>query len=252
MTHGKALKVIKVLSYAFKLTVTSPARASESASPQGAAEFVNMLRGRIAASWVLNWASNSEIRPESEGAVLRDLIRVGFDLDVTSQFVLGKFWGRAKAEQRAEFKDLFAEYLVNTYANHFQRYRIGTLTVVASNRITGGDFLVQTTIDRTNNTANVVWRVRARHNEYRIIDILIDRISLALTHRSEFASVIQRGDLEKLLQILRTRTSEQAAVVRQLSQLKRSPPTAPPTSGPMVGTRLAKEAADASCKFASC
>ncbi len=252
MTHGKALMVILVLSFAFNPTVTSPARASESASPQGAAEFVNMLRGRIAASWVLNWASNSESRPESEGAVLRDLIRVGFDLDVTSQFVLGKFWGRAKAEQRAEFKDLFAEYLVNTYANHFQRYRIGTLTVVASHRITGGDFLVQTTIDRTNNTANVVWRVRALENDYRIIDILIDGVSLALTHRSEFASVIQRADLEKLLQLLRKRTSAQANIGRQVSRFERSPDIAFPPSGQMAGTSLAKEIADAACNYSSC
>ena len=184
--------------------------------------------------------------------MLRDLIRVGFDLDVTSQFVIGRFWGRAKAEQRAEFKDLFTEYLVNTYATRFQQYRIGTLTVVASNRVAGGDFLVQTTIDRPIDTANVVWRVRSWNGEYRIIDILIDGISLALTHRSEFASVIQRDDFEKLLQILRKRISAQAKYGHQLSQLERSPHIALTLGGPMAGTLLAKEIANASCKFASC
>jgi phospholipid transport system substrate-binding protein len=252
MTYGKALKVILTVSFVLNVTVTSSARASEPASPQGAAEYVDMLRGRIAAISALNWALNNESRPETEGAVLRDLIRVGFDLDVTSQFVLGKFWGRAKAEQRAEFKNLFTEYLVNTYAGLFEQYRTGTLTVVASNRVAGGDFLVQTTIDRAIDSVNVVWRVRAWDSEYRIIDILIDRISLALTHRSEFASVIQRDDLEKLLQILRNRTSAQAAIVRQLSQLKRSSPIALSARVPMAGTRLAKEAADASCNFANC
>jgi phospholipid transport system substrate-binding protein len=242
MAHGKALKVILTLSFVLNLTVTGPARASETASSQGAAEYVNMLRGRIAAIWALNWVLNNERRPESEGAVLRDLIRVGFDLDVTSQFVIGRFWSRAKAEQRAEFKDLFTEYLVNTYATRFQQYRIGTLTVVASNRVAGGDFM----------TANVVWRVRAWDSEYRVIDILIDGISLALTHRSEFASVIQRDDFEKLLQILRKRISAQAVYGHQLSRLERSPPIALPPGGLMAGTRLVKEIANASCKFASC
>ena len=53
MTHSKALKVILALSFALKLIVTSPAQASEPASPQGAAEFVNMLSARVAAIWAL-------------------------------------------------------------------------------------------------------------------------------------------------------------------------------------------------------
>ena len=213
MTHSKALKVLFALSFALNLTVSSAAQASEPASPQGAGEFVNMLSGRVAAIWALK----IENLPETEGAVLRDLIGVGFDLDVTSQFFLGKFWGRAKAEQRAEFKDLFAKYLINTYASQFKRYRIGTLTVIESNRIAGGDFLVQTNIDRATDTANIVWRVRAWDSEYRIIDILIDGISLALTHRREFASVIHRGDLEKLLQILRKRASTNAVIAQRIA-----------------------------------
>ena len=252
MVHGKALQVILALSVALSLAATGPAPAKEPASPQGAAEFVNILKGRVAAIWALKWALNIETLPDPEGAVLRDLIRVGFDLDATSQFVLGKFWGRAKAEQRAEFKDLFAEYLVNTYAGHFKSYRIDTLTVVASNRIAGGDFLVRTTIDDAANTANVVWRVRAWDGKYRIIDILIDGISLASTHRSEFAAVMQRNDLDKLLQILRKRKSTQASFGRHSSRPERTPYIALSASGQMAGTCLEKEISDVSHIVANC
>lgn len=215
MIHSKALKVLFVWFFALNLTVSGAAQANEPASPQGAGEYVKMLSERVAAIGVLE----KESRPETDGAVLRDLIRVGFDLDVTSQFVLGKYWGRAKAEQRAEFRDLFANYLVNTYASHFKRFRIGTLTVIASNRIAGDDILVQTDIDRAADTANVVWRVRVRDGDYRIIDVLVDGISLAMTHRSEFASIIQRGDLEKLLQIMRGEGVERSWRSRSLSLL---------------------------------
>ena len=200
MTHSKALKVLFALSFALNLTVSGAAQASEPASPQGAAEYIDMLSGRIAAIGALK----NENLTETEGAVLRDLIRVGFDLDVTSQIVLGKFWGRAKAEQRAEFKDLFAEYVVDSYESHFNR--ISAMTVVASNRVAGGDFLVQTTIDGASDSAKVVWQVRAWDSEYQVIDTLIDGKSLAMIHRSEFASVVQKEDLEKLMQALRNRT----------------------------------------------
>ncbi len=215
MIHSKALKVLFVWFFALNLTVSGVAQANESASPQGAGEYVKLLSERVAAIGALE----NESRPETDGALLRDLIRVGFDLDVTSQFVLGKYWGRAKAEQRAEFRDLFANYLVNTYASHFKRFRIGTLTVIASKRIAGGDILVQTDIDRAADTANVVWRVRARDGEYRTIDVLVDGISLAMTHRSEFASIIQRGDLEKLLRIMRGEGVERSWRSRSLSLL---------------------------------
>ncbi len=226
MTHNKALKVLFALSFALNLTVSGATQASEPASPQGAAGFVEMLGERVAAIWV----SENENLLETNKVALRELIRVGFDLDVTSQFVLGKFWGRAKAKQRAEFKNLFAEYLVNTYASHLNRYRIGTLTVDASNPVAEDDFLVQTSIDRATGTANAVWRVRAKDGEYRIIDILIDGISLALTHRSEFASVIQQDGFDKLLQTLRNRPSTQADFGRQLLRSERTPWMALPAS----------------------
>ncbi len=226
MTHSKAVKVILALSLTLNLTVSGAAQASDAASPQGAADFVEMLGEQVAAIWV----SGNENLSETKRAALRALIPVGFELDVTSQFVLGKFWGRARTEQRAEFKGLFAEYLVNTYANHLNRYRIATLTVDTSNRVVENDFLVQTSIDSASDTANVVWRVRAWDGEYRIIDILIDRISLALTHRSEFASVIQRGGLEKLLQILRKRAPRNADFAHQLSRSERTPRIALPAS----------------------
>ncbi|MCH8038535.1 MAG: ABC transporter substrate-binding protein, partial [Proteobacteria bacterium] len=132
-------------------------------------------------------------------AALRDLIRGGFDLDLTSRLVLGKFWGRATPKQRTAFKDLFAQYLLNAYARRLDAYRIETLAVVASKRVGENDFLVQTSIVGDGDTANAVWRVRARGGAYRIIDVLIDGISLALTQRSEFTSVIGREGFDGML-----------------------------------------------------
>lgn len=207
MTYSKALKILFTLSLVFTLTVSGAARASEPATPQGAAEFVEML-GQVAV-----WTSEINDRSKKKAA-LRNLIDVGFNLDFISQFVLGKIWNRTRAAQRAEFKDLFAEYVVDSYESHFNR--ISALTVVASDRVAGGDFLVQTSIDRASDTAKVVWRVRAWDSEYRVIDTLIDGTSLALIHRSEFVPVVQQEGIEKLMQTLRKGTSTNADFGRQL------------------------------------
>ncbi len=207
MTYSKAVKVLFSLVFVLTLTVSDAAQASEPASPQGAAEFVEML-GQVAI-----WTSEISDRSKKKAA-LRNLIDVGFNLEVISRIVLGKIWYRTRAVQRAEFKDLFAEHVVDSYESHFNR--ISALTVVASNRVPGGDFLVQTTIDRASDTASVIWQVRAWDSEYQIIDTLIDGTSLASIHRSEFFSIVQREGLEKLMQTLRQGPSTNANFGHQL------------------------------------
>ena len=55
------------------------------------------------------------------------------------------------------------------------------------------------------------WRVRAQGNQYLIIDISVEGVSMAVTQRSEFASVIKNHGFEGLLAALRARTDKIAA-----------------------------------------
>ncbi len=211
MTQSRTLTIILVstLTLGWVLggwTFGGAARAAETDPTEAAAAFIEALGVEVQAI---------QATAPPRRAALRDLIRGGFDLDLTSQLVLGKFWGRATPKQRTAFKDLFAQYLLNAYARQIDAYRVETLTVVACKRVGENDFLVQTRIARGDGTAHAVtahavWRVRAQGGGYRIIDVLIDGISLALTQRSEFASVIGREGLDGMLAVLRARVSEPA------------------------------------------
>ncbi len=206
MTQNRTLAIILVsaLTLGWALGgwgLGGTARAAETDPTKAAAAFIVALGVEVQAI---------QATAPPRRAALRDLIRGGFDLDLTSRLVLGKFWGRATPKQRTAFKDLFAQYLLNAYARQLDAYRIETLAVVACNRVGENDFLVRTSIVRDGDTAEAVWRVRARGGEHRIIDVLIDGISLTLTQRSEFASVIGREGLDGMLAALRTRVSKPA------------------------------------------
>jgi len=56
----------------------------------------------------------------------------------------------------------------------------------------------------------VDWRISRTDERYNITDIMVEGVSMALTERQEFASVIQRsgGELEALLKLLRERTGQ--------------------------------------------
>jgi phospholipid transport system substrate-binding protein len=176
-----------------------------------AARFVQKL-GNEAVGIV---GTHRVLTSEKRQAALRDLIERGFNLRLTSQFVLGKYWQRATPEQRAEFQDLFTQYLVNSYARHLGSVRAETLTIVASHAVGEKDVLVETSIESTDGIAKPVWRVRSQEGQYKIIDVSVDGVSLALTQRREFASVANREGLDGLLKMLREKLADQAQAAQR-------------------------------------
>ena len=210
MTEGKAFHAVLG---AFLLLAVSFGNTSEiqaQTSPQEAAKFVQALGSEA----VLLQSAVRSGEPEERITVLRDLVRRGFNLELTSQFVLGKFWNRATAQQRAEFQDLFTEYLLNSYARHIGSYQAETLDIVASHPIGTQDVLVETSVAGDDGVTNPIWRVRAQDGIYKIIDVSIEGVSLALTQRREFASVINRQGLDGLLDMLRQKLAAQAKAVK--------------------------------------
>ena len=173
-------------------------------APDPAVRLVEDLGSQTAA------VMSAQTTAEKRQTALRSLIRKGFDLNLTSQFVLGKSWHRATEGQRAEFQDLFTRYLLNSYARHLTAFRAETLSVVSSHPVGDKDILVETSVQGTDGAAAPVWRVRVADEGYKIIDVTVDGVSLALTHRREFGSVINRTGLDGLLKLLRQKLATQA------------------------------------------
>lgn len=210
MKPGSAVSAILAMVLAAGLNLGGTGAAAAEPSTEKAARFVESLGGEAVALL----KSDTAMVPEKRQAALRDLIRSGFNLELTSQFVLGKHWARATPEQRTQFQDLFTEYLLNSYARHLGAVRAETLIVVASHAVGEKDVLVETSVESAEGTTRPVWRVRAQDEQYKIIDVSVDGVSMALTQRREFASVVNRVGLDGLLQMLREKLSAQAKAVR--------------------------------------
>jgi len=210
MTVGKAVDAILGAFLLLTISLGGIGQARAQTSPQEAAKFVLALGSEAV---LLQSAVRSEPL-EKRAALLRGLVRRGFNLELISQFVLGRFWHRATAEQRAEFQELFTEYLVNSYARQLGSYRAETLTIVGSHPVGRKDVLVETSVEGAEGAANPVWRVRAEAGQYKIIDVSIEGVSLALTQRRELAAVINRKGLEGLLDMLREKLAVRAETAR--------------------------------------
>ena len=144
-------------------------------------------------------------------ARFRDLLREDFDVPGIARFVLGRYWNTATEEQRAEFTKLFEDYIAVAYATRLAEYTGETFKVIGSRPEADGA-IVSSQILRPAGAApvKVDWRVTGRN---KISDVSVDGISMAVTQRSEFASVIQHngGQVQGLITMLREKTAGSGA-----------------------------------------
>ena len=146
-------------------------------------------------------------------ARFRDLLREDFAVPEIARFVLGQYWNVVTEEQRTEFVKLFEEYIAFVYSTRLAQYSGETFKVTGSRPDADGA-IVSSQILRPAGAApvKVEWRLIGRNGVYKIFDGSIDGISMAVTQRSEFESVIQRdgGQVQGLITMLRKKTEGSA------------------------------------------
>ena len=131
-------------------------------------------------------------------ARFRTLLRDGFDLPFIARFTLGKTWRRATPNQQSEFVEAFCAYVLRTYSMRFGGYAGETMTIVSERAAGDQDVVVRTRIDRPSGApVDARWRVRTTGGRLRIIDVMVEGISMAVTQRDEFASAIQDRGLRR-------------------------------------------------------
>ena len=152
--------------------------------------------------------------PSQRVARFRELLREDFDVPGIARFVLGRYWNIATEQQRAEYVKLFEDYIALAYSTRLAEYT-GEKFKVTGSRPEGDGAIVSSQIVRPGGAApvKVDWRLTGRNGVYKISDVSVDGISMAVTQRSEFASVIQHngGQVQGLIAMLREKTAGTAA-----------------------------------------
>ncbi len=144
--------------------------------------------------------------PERETR-FKALLLENFDMPRISRFVLGRYWLTATAQEKEDFSKLLPDYVSRSYSNRFANYSGETLKVTGSRPAGQNATIVRSRIDSPPGgpPINVEWRVVQTGNDFRIVDVAVDGVSLVLTHRDEFSAVIERegGGVSTLNRLLR-------------------------------------------------
>lgn len=143
------------------------------------------------------------------------LLDQDFDFQAIARFVLGRYWLTATDDQKQQFAKVFRDYVVLAYANRFNEFSGASFKVTGQHAESETTQLVSTQVQRRDGgaPAHVDWRVRKGADGYKITEVIVDGISMSLTHRQEFASIIERngGNVGDLISQLRQRTGDTAA-----------------------------------------
>ena len=141
---------------------------------------------------------------------IEDLAYANIDFDIMSHLVLARNWGRLSAAQQAEFMRLFKEHLALTYGRSIESYNNEKVEVVGEHDEGRGDWSVKTKILRGGGNADVLvdYRLRQENDAWRIIDVVIERVSLVANFRSQFQEIVNSGGPAKLLDVLREKNAK--------------------------------------------
>lgn len=161
------------------------------------------------ADQALQFLTNADMPIEKKQTAFEELLDKSFDMRTISRFSLGRYWRVASDVQREEYMSLFRDMVIRVYSERFHDYKGQSFEVRGARSEGVKDTIVTSFIvPSSGSKIQVDWRVRAKDDGYKIVDVIVEGVSMSLTQRSDFAAVIQRGggNVEALLDHLRSRT----------------------------------------------
>jgi len=147
----------------------------------------------------------------SDNAKLERLVALldgPIDLELVGRLILGRHWRTASEDQRKAYLELFRAYALDTVASRLHLYEGQDFEITSARAVSESDALVTTKISDGGGRAplSVDWRLRERDDGALVaIDVIVEQVSLIVSLRSEFSSVIERQGMDGLLDELRTR-----------------------------------------------
>lgn len=193
---------------AFTIMAVCSIEVSAAQTPGDAGAFLTDLSQR--AKIQLNEPGLLQVEKERR---FRVLLNQGFDIEAISRFILGRYWRRAKEPDRRKFIQVFEDSLVFRFLPVFSNFSEDAL-LFGKVRPFGNRsdlFNVESEFKRSEGPpVRLNWRIHKGPKGYRILDILAEGISVAVTLRSEYGSVLKQngGSVSALNKTLRDKFAE--------------------------------------------
>lgn len=185
---------------AFVVIVLVLVPLSQARSASDAGQFVSEFADK-AIALVSDKSLSTAERREQFGT----LVETYFDMPGIWRFLLGRYWRTASEKEQDAYLKAFTENIVYTYSRRFDDYD-GQKLVVDGTRDDGRFDIVSSRIvdSKSNQEYRLDWRVIDEGGSQKIVDVVIEGVSMSVTQRQEYASLIQSngGRVQALIDAL--------------------------------------------------
>jgi len=142
-----------------------------------------------------------ETHPEKIYDMVNELVIPRFDFISMSKWVLGKHWKTASETQRSEFITQFKALLVRTYARALLEYSGQSIKYYPAEQNPQSNLAVVRTELTSLSSAQlpILYRMHQKNEEWKVVDVAVDGVSLVTTYRGSFATQIKKNGFDSLL-----------------------------------------------------
>ncbi len=207
---GMALIAVSGAGLAIAPTPLTPPAMAQSTHNAGAEQFVQTQAQRA-----LNILSQHQGDTVAEKRLFQQFVDQVADVPRISNFVLGKYGRSISPAQRQDFAVVFREYASNVYESRLNEYHGETLRVTGSTARTPADIVVQSQVSggRLQQPVGVAWRVLAEGGGWKVVDVQVDGVWLAITQQQDFVSTIDNagGNIQVLIDQLKRQVAKERA-----------------------------------------
>ncbi len=160
------------------------------------------LYANDASSWlkneidnILSAYQNTSISNENRFLIIEETVNNNFAGAGIAKFVVGKAWDGASKDTKKNYIKNFKRHLALNIASMMQgysdqKYKLTESKIDKKNNLS----LIDMEIYSDTGSVLVTWRVKESKGKYYIIDLLVADISLVVTKRSEFNSMLKNVD----------------------------------------------------------
>ena len=171
-------------------------------------QFINELGNDVVRILV-----NKNEAMSSRKASFRSEMRDHFDLSAIGKFIIARYWRRMSDEQKKMYLRLFEDAVVENNASQFDNYNNEKLIIIRQDQTKDGGYVVESRISRTSGGAplQIEWKVFRTKRGLKVLDVIVNNVSMSLTLRNEYTAVINRDGIDGLLTYLKNKIAEDKA-----------------------------------------
>ena len=144
---------------------------------------------------IISAYQNTNLPNENKFLMVENTINNNFAGTGIAKFVAGKSWNDASKEVKREYIKLFKRHLALNISSMMQgysdqEYQLTNSSYDEKNKVT----LIDMEIFSNTGSIQITWRVKKSKDRFFVIDLLVADISLFVTKRSEFNSMLKNVD----------------------------------------------------------